>query len=887
MRIPLSWLREYTELPDTATPKEVHAALVRVGFEEEATHGFDVQGPVVVAEVLSFEPETHSNGKTVNWCQVRVGEDQGDVRGIVCGAHNYRVGDMVVAALPGATLPGGFNIAARKTYGHISDGMLASARELGLGDDHDGIIVLPRFGIHGAKPGQDALALLGMQDSAVEVNVTPDRGYAFSIRGIAREYSHATGSRFTDPATTVSPVEASGFPVEIDDARPIRGRVGATTFVARVVRDIDASAQTPAWLISRLALSGIRSLNLPADISNYVMLEMGAPLHVYDLDRLKGGITVRRALPGEKLQTLDGQVRVLHPEDLAIADDSGVVGLAGVMGGEGTKVTDGTRNVLIEAAIFDPVSIARTARRHKLPSEASKRFERGVDSQVARQAAARMVDLLVRLAGGKADSFGAEILCPARSEGIRFSVRSVNALVGADYTREEILRALELIGCVISEGADVAGEAVLSVIAPSWRSDLTRSADLVEEVARIVGYDRIPSRLPQAPAGRGLTREQKLRRRVADAVAAQGFTEVQWYPFTGRAELDTFGATVSDVMAANTGAVVAGVEAKPVQAGVSGAVNTGSAVEAGVSAGFSRVQALRLANPLDAEAPFLRRSLLPGLVGAAKRNVSRGFTSLALFEVGSVFVPGVGSGVVSGVEDIAVLPPCTKPSVEQLRAVAAGLPAQPRLISGVLLGDVNAKSVFLERAQYSWWHAVQAAEAIAAVVGVRFTVRQGCDRAFHPGRTAALFMDAPHGLQLVGVAGELLSEVTLGAHLPGRVSAFELNLDVLLGLAPRVPCTSAISGFPAATQDVTLVVSVDVAAGELLEVVRGGAGELLEEISLVDDYRGVGLPAGVRALTFALRFRAVDRTLTAEEASAAKMAGVAAAHAAYGAVLRE
>ncbi|MFC6235812.1 phenylalanine--tRNA ligase subunit beta, partial [Leucobacter soli] len=519
MRIPLSWLGEHVELPQDVTPEQVHADLVRVGFEEESIRRFEADGPIVVGEVLSREPEPQSNGKTINWCQVRVAPEGSraadggeDVRGIVCGAHNFETGDKVVVTLPGAVLPGDFRIAARKTYGHVSDGMIASAKELALGEDHDGIIVLSRLGFsaeNGTEPevGADALELLGMRDSAVEINVTPDRGYAFSIRGVAREYGHATGAAFTDPVLALESElgHGAGYPVTLDDRAPIRGREGCIGFVARVVRGIDPARPTPPWMVARLTLAGIRSISLAVDISNYVMLELGQPLHAYDLAKLQGGIVVRRATAGETLVTLDDKERALDVEDLLITDDSGPIGLAGVMGGEDTEVSAATTDVLIEAAAFDPVSIARTSRRHKLPSEASRRYERGVDPQVGAVAAQRMVDLLVELAGGTADSLGCEI----RPERVRAEVllplARVNGLLGTDYRDDEIRGAIEMIGCELQDHVLADGAPALVVVPPSWRSDLSRPADLIEEVARIVGYERIPSVLPVAPAGRGLT----------------------------------------------------------------------------------------------------------------------------------------------------------------------------------------------------------------------------------------------------------------------------------------------------------------------------------------------------------------------------------------------
>ena len=362
--------------------------------------------------MLEFVDEPQSNGKTIRWCQVRVAPEGAtaadggdDVRGIVCGAHNFFAGDKVVVSLPGAVLPGPFPIAARKTYGHVSDGMIASARELGLGDEHDGILRLATLELD-PPVGTDAIGLLGLDDTAVEVNVTPDRGYAFSIRGIAREYSHATGAAFRDPAPRPSCCAAAEprhrpSRSSIDDAAPIRGRVGASVFVTRVVRDVDATRPTPAWMIARLKLAGIRSISLVVDITNYVMLELGQPIHGYDLDALTGGITVRRARAGEKLVTLDGQERTLDPEDLLITDESGPIGLAGVMGGASTEIGSSTRNVLDRGGELRP----GVDRAHRAPAQAS---ERGVASassavstrQVAVAAAARVVQLLEQLAGG-------------------------------------------------------------------------------------------------------------------------------------------------------------------------------------------------------------------------------------------------------------------------------------------------------------------------------------------------------------------------------------------------------------------------------------------------------------------------------------------------------
>jgi phenylalanyl-tRNA synthetase beta chain len=844
MRVPLSWLGEYVDLEPGTTPEDVHAALVSVGLEEEEIHRFDISGPVVVGEVVEFVDEPQSNGKTIRWCQVRVApgdETAADggpaVHGIVCGAHNFFAGDKVVVTLPGAVLPGPFPIAARKTYGHVSDGMIASARELGLGDEHEGILRLATLGLDPAV-GTDAIALLGLDDAAVEVNVTPDRGYAFSIRGIAREYSHATGATFRDPALAVAPiVTASEFPVTVDDEAPIRGRVGASVFVTRVVRGVDATRPSPAWLIARLKLAGIRSVSLVVDVTNYVMLELGQPIHGYDLDTLTGGIIVRRAQPGETLTTLDSVPRVLDPEDLLIADDSGPIGLAGVMGGAATEIGDSTTSVLVEAANFDPVSIARTARRHKLPSEASRRFERGVDPAVAVVAAARVVQLLIELAGGEADDLGSLHDATPDVDPIDLPSGFISGLIGLEYTDEEVRSSLAEIGASLAETASG-----LAVTPPSWRPDLTDKWTLAEEVARIVGYDRIPSVLPVAPPGRGLTASQVLRRTVAQTLAATGHTEVLAYPFVPETANTLFGAAAGGT-----------------------------------------VPQVRIANPMDGEAPYLRTSLLPGLLDIAHRNRSRGLTDLAIFEVGLVFKPEAGSAFGSHL----VPPAAVRPSAEVEAELNAGIPPQPLTLGVLLAGNQVRHQPGQLPVPAGWQDALTAVRQVALATGVEIRVAQGSHQALHPGRTAVLSVATAAGPRVVGYAGELLPTVARAADLPAVVAVAEIDLSAVLDAAGDPVVAQTIGTMPAATQDLSLVVADSIPARDVLQAVIDGSGGLLEHAELVDDYRGGGIEPGLKSLTFALRFRAPDRTLTAAEASDAKLAGVAAAAERYGASLRE
>ena len=851
--VPIEWLGSHVELPAGLTPEGLAAALVRVGLEEETIHAADVAGPVVVGRVLTRQAEEHKNGKVVNYCRVDVGQhndapgtgkEPSDLpsRGIVCGAHNFDVGDYVVVSLPGAVLPGGFAISARKTYGHLSDGMICSMRELGLGEDHDGIIVLAAAGDAEAASGlpavgEDALAHLGLGERTLEINVTPDRGYCFSMRGIAREYHHSTGAPFADPGLPESldaPIPSptpDGFPVEVRDGSPIHGNVGCDRFVTRVVRGIDPTAESPKWLRDRLTAAGMRPISLAVDATNYVMLDLGQPLHAYDLGRLRGPIVVRRARAGERHTTLDGVERTLDAEDLLITDSGAerVLGIAGVMGGADTEITEATVDVLVEAAHFDPVSIARSARRHKLPSEASKRFERGVDPELPPVAAQRVVDLLVEYGGGSAGE--ASDLSDVRPvPPIDFSPSEVARLTGLDVADERIAAILADIGCAV-EGAGDAWR----VTPPTWRFDLTGPAHLVEEVARLVGYDEIPTALPQAPAGRGLTAVQRQRRDLARALAEQGWVQVLSSPFVGAGSFDAQGIPGDD----------------------------------------PRRLALRLSNPLQEEAPYMRTCLLDSLLETARLNVARANPAVGVFETGLVTRP----------EGIRPAPPARvgrRPSDAELDGLAAALAAQPLHVAGVACGPMAPVDYGFAPPAWDWRDAVEAVETAARTVGAR-TTRRAAERApWHPGRCAQIFAEGA----AIGWAGELAPAVCAAFDLPARSVAFEFDADALCAAArPGGFDVRPILTPPAAKEDIALVVDADVTAGELEDVVREAAGPLLEDLRLFDVYTGEQVAEGRKSLAFALRLRG-EATLTAEETARVRKRVLKAARKAFGAELR-
>ena len=824
MRAPLSWLRELADLPAEVDARALAERLVAAGLEVEAVErpGHDIAGPVVVGRVRSFEDEQHSNGKTIRWCSVDVGDAA--PRGIVCGALNFSVDDPVVVALPGATLPGGFTITARPTYGHVSDGMICSTRELGVGDDHTGILVLNTA----EAPGTDAVELLGLRDEVLDIAVTPDRSYCLSMRGIAREAATAYGVEFHDPAALEPlPVDGAGHPGAVADP------TAADRLVLRTVTGLDPAASSPTWMQRRLVLCGMRPVSLTVDVTNYVMLEMGQPLHAFDRARVNGPIVVRRADPAERLETLDHVSRSLDGEDVVIADDSGPVGLAGIMGGLATEIDAASRDLVIEAAHFDAAAVARASRRHKLSSEASRRFERGVDPELPPVASSRAVRLLADLAGAQ-HAGSVEVLHPHAACHIPLDVSRPGRTAGFPIGRDEVVQRLEQVGCTV-EAADGADGDMLAVTPPSWRPDLVDPADLDEEVIRLVGYDRIPSVLPHAPPGPGLSDRQRLRRRIGLALAHGGFVEAPSYPFMGGEALDALGLAPDDV----------------------------------------RRRVLRLANPLSDEEPFLRTTLLPGLLAALRRNVGRGASDVALFEVGLVFRPG----------DSHVAAPRPRvdhrPSAEEIAALDAALPAQPTRVAAVLAGEVDQRGWWGPGRQASWGDAVEAARTVAAQAGVGLVVTPDVHAPWHPGRCAALRV----GERVVGHAGELHPRVVTALGLPERTAAMELDLE-LLGADPAPVPAPRISTYPVATQDVALLVEDSVAAGEVEAALQAGAGPLLESMRLFDVYRGDQVGPGKKSLAYALRFRATDRTLTVEDVTAAREAAVAEAARRTGAVQR-
>jgi len=837
VKVPVSWLRQYVDLPDDLSTEDLAARLTAFDLKLEEIVSSGISGPLVVGRVLSLVKEEQKNGKTINWCRVDVGShndpsvpdapgDDVPSRGIICGAHNFVEGDLVVVSLPGTVLPAlGFEISARKTYGHVSDGMICSSAELDLPGDASGIIVLDPGS---AEPGDDAIALLGLGEEVLDLEVNPDRAYALSMRGVARDAAIAFGVPFHDPAeidaVAVATDGPGAYPVVVEDP------TACPVFAAVTVTGIDPSAATPAWLAQRVELAGMRSISLAVDVTNYVMLELGFPIHGYDRSLLQGPLVVRRATEGEKLTTLDGTVRTLTAADALVTDDRGPVGLGGVMGGEEVEMTSTTTDVVIEAAVWTAPMIARTARTQRLSSEAAKRNERGVDPTLPARAVRRVADLLVEHGGGTLEE-GLTLLgeAPVPAD-ITLRTDLSARVTGVAIDAVAAVEALEANGCQVSVDHDW-----LTVTPPPWRPDLTDPYDVVEDVLRVVGYDQVPSILPVAPAGRGLTTAQKLRRRAGTVLAGEGLVEVKTFPFAGQADWDRMGLPAEDI----------------------------------------RRRQVLLENPLSAEEPGLTTTLLAGLLRSLVLNVGRGHADVHITETGRVFLPrdGQAEAPIYGVD--------RRPTAAELAAFDAALPDQPFHVGLVMSGERVRSGWAGPGRPAAWGDAVAIVRHLAETLHVELEVRQAEQAPWHPGRCAAIVLAGT----VIGHAGELHPRVLKAYGLPARVVAAEVDLDALIAASPEIGPRPDFSSFPVAKEDLALVVDDAVAAGDV-QAALAAASPLIESVRLFDVYAGGQVAAGSKSLAFSLRLRASDRTLTDGDIKSAREAAVAAAAAATGATLR-
>ena len=821
MKVPLSWLKEYVDWP--WSPDELAEHLTMAGVKIEAVLRFgEGSSGVVAARVLEVTPHPNpAPGAGRHW--VVDLDAGGPKRQAVAGIANMRPGDIVAYAPPGALLPGGWKIDVANVRGVTSEGMLLSLSELALGEkprEGEGILILAAD----LAPGADLCAALGLPESVLELDLTPNyAAFCQSLAGVAREVAALTGAgpdgvRYPDPLARFGPaapgrgggrsVSSAAELAKVSIADPDL----CPRYLARVVRGVTLGVSP--WLVQlRLLAAGMRPINNIVDATNYVMLESGQPLHAFDLERVSGRhIIVRRAKEGESIVTLDGVSRTLTVADLVIADASGPVAVAGVMGGQDSEVRAGTGDVLLESASFDPMSVRRTATRLALPSEAAGRFDKGTDPAVVDPASARAAALIAEFAGGTVAP-GCADANPRPYAPRELTLRSprVAALLGVDLGRSEVSDCLRLLGFGVRQAAwqpeeTGADRPDLVVTIPSWRPDVSEEADLVEEVARLYGYDKIPASLPRGATTVGV---RPIRRRLEDRArgvgVSLGFAEILRFSMVDP-ERDALFSPVSD----------------------------------------PTVRPLLLANPLAAGQTAMRRGLLGGLVESLAYNRSRGETDLRLFEVGRVYWPPPGE-----------LGPGNLP-LEKTYLAAVSTGAGP---------DVSWQSPGKKPDFYA---AKGLAEAILRDLGVDgWSVRPSHDRRFHPGRQAALVSAAQAGPDQnpveLAVFGELHPGLLSAVDIEEKVTAVEVDLDAVGRVSTVAVRVEELPRYPAVTRDVAVVLPEEVGAGRIHEVIRASAGRLCAGVELFDLYRGQPVPEGRRSTAWRVTYRSPDRSLTDAE----------------------
>jgi phenylalanyl-tRNA synthetase beta chain len=771
VRIVLSWLRELC--PVDLSPEALGEVLSGKGMHlESILRPWEGLEGVIVARVL--EVRDHPRSDRLCLARIDVGSTE---REVVVGIRNMGPGDLVPYAGPGARVPAlPEPLQRREIRGVASEGMICSARELGLSEDHSGILVLAED----RPAGADFKAAFGLDEAVLDLEIETNRADELSVLGVAREVSAATGVPLTPPETSVEEGEepaSMAATVRIDDLER------CPRYLARVIRGVEIRP-SPIQVQARLTAAGMRPLSNVVDATNYVMLEMGQPMHPFDLDLLEGrGIVVRRATAQETLVTLDDVERKLGEDDLLIADLAKAVAIAGVMGSAAAEVSEGTTDVLLESAYFEPHGIMRTSRRLVLPTEASIRFSRGADPEGVGPAADRAARLMVDWSSGGTVLAGAIDVGGAPNRR-RLRVRSARAsvVIGREVSSADILEVWARLG-VAAEETD--GSVLVEV--PSYRPDLEREEDLIEEVARVQGYEKVDATLPGIKQAGGVDRSYALRRRIREALVRAGLREAVSLSFASASDLELMGH------------------------------------EGGV----------RLANPPSADEPFLRTSLVPNLLRALTGTLYRGARGAALFEVGHVFR--------------------ASDPVDEREVVAAALtgPAGEGL-------HANARDLdFLD--------AKGALEALMEALSVKWRLGDLQSRLFHPGRSCGILV----GSTVAGIVGELHPAHARRLDLPGRVAVFELDVQVAATHAGPGVTYRDVPRFPPVRRDLAFALGADVPAGEVQAALEEAAGDLLDSCVLFDLHTGPPLPEGKKSLAFSIDFRAPDRTLTDDEASAA------------------
>jgi phenylalanyl-tRNA synthetase beta chain len=843
MRVPLPWLREYC-YPHDLDVAGIEERLTMTGTKVEAIHrqGVPSGKNFVVGRVLGAEP--HPDADRLQVCQVAVDADGGQPATIVCGAPNVAAGQTVAVARPGAVMPDGTKIKRSKLRGVVSEGMILSAGELDLSpptpaDGDEGIMVLNELmpEVEWA-PGTPLADVLPISQEVIELEVTPNRPDCLAVCGVARELHAATGAALApapwakDPGSAGA-VAGASVAVECPDLCP--------RFTARVFENVTV-APSPLWLKARLVAAGQRPINNVVDITNYGMLLTGQPMHAFDLDRVAGArLTVRRATDGEQVQTLDGQTRTLDSEMIVIDDAQGPTSIAGLMGGARSEVAPDTRRVLLEAATWSGPSIHRASWALGLRSEASSRFEKGLAAEQCMHAQAVASALMIRLCGAKLapgtiDVGGEGVWAPTPLQVIRLREARVRSILGVPVAlarQAEILNALDFATQPAEDGLDVTVPALR-------RQDVTREVDLIEEVARIDGLERLPATLPARRGAAGmLTHAQRVRRTAEDAMVARGLHEIVGWSFADPNLLDRLLLPADNQLR----------------------------------------RVVKLENPLSDAQSIMRPTLLGSLLDAAHHNVARNGPDVAIFESGTVYraPDGAHTGTPPRGRQAGERP------ADEDEMSADGMPAGPGAVHehhalGVLLsGCLTPRSWRGEQIHADFFAAKALLDALLDHLHVRWWVSPTELPFLHPGRGAAVFAYDARGATGPerGDAGEPLALGLLGEVHPlvaeswglERTAAFLLDLGKVAAAAPEMSSFAPFAAFPVLRQDLAFTLPVGVSAAQVLVSVREAGGEMLHRVDIFDVYSGEQVGEGRRSLALALSFRALDRTLTDEDVS--------------------
>jgi phenylalanyl-tRNA synthetase beta chain len=793
MKVPLVWLQEFIDLPTTDVA-ELSYAFDMLGLTVESVEMIRPEwSDVLVGKVL--EIAAHPDAEKIRVCQVDTGSGPTQ---IICGAWNFEAGAIVPVATPGAVLPGEFEIGLRNIRGIESNGMICSERELGLGDDHAGILVLdgePKIG----TPFADIVEL---PDLVFDLEITPNRPDAMSMLGVARDLAAHFGIEHRLPEIQMSTVQGSTkIEVQVDDP------IGCRRFTAREITGVTVGP-SPFNIRHRLHKIGVRSISNVVDVTNYVMFELGHPLHAFDADSIAGArLVVRRASVGETLVTLDDEERALTPEDLIIYDDDGPTSMSGTMGGERSEVGQTTKRVLMEAASWDPPTIMYMSRRHDLRSEASTRFERGVDPNLADIANQRASVMVAALTGGEILDGAVDVVgTPTTPAVVDLRLFDVERLLGSGFTVDSVSSILTSLGMGVEDSDPMV------VTVPTYRPDVTRPADLIEEVARIHGFDNFEATLPSGPSG-GLTPEQNRQRILQMTLTGAGLHQAVNLPFVSMEDLAHLGSRLGES------------------------------------------ELLTVKNPLRDEESKLRPTMLPGLLGAIRYNLSHGAGSVRLFEIGKVF--------------------SSAPDEDDPR-----LPAQPDRVAWAVVGDVGTQtldgsSIKADGAvSLALWRRVARSLDLSDV-----EIRPSSAPGFHPGRTAEILI----GGVPVGHVGELSPRSGRAFEIIERAAVAELDLALLLSSVSPVQ-VKIPSVFPFIEFDLSFLVDSSQNVSELLAAMRSAGADLIETERVFDEFVSPDL-GDKKAVAIRYRLRANDRTLTNDDAGPIRAAMIDAAQK-TGAVLR-